>query len=181
MLFWLGLWGILGVVILLVVLRVEKLPLTKPPEDAYRPKNYLYDQTERQFLGHLVWAVGKHAIIFGKVRLADLLNMNHQLPSKTKKTAYEKIARLHVDFVLCHKKTTKIICVIELFDPGAKPRAALMRAQLLDRICRQAGIPLLRFPRANKYLSKEIESSIEQALAIQGVYLGSHQKQAVNS
>ena len=34
---------------------------------------------------------------------------------------------------------------------------------------KQAGIPMARFPRSTHYLSREIESSIRQTLALSGV------------
>jgi len=175
---WIGLFGLLGVICLLLVFRVEKLSIGQPIENAYIPKMCMYDQIERQFLGHLVWAVGKHCIIFGKVRLAEIMRLNPQLKPAEKKAAYDKIVRMHVDFVLCDKKSTKVFCVIELYDPSAQPRATLTRAKALDKVCQQAGVPLLRFPRSNKYISQEIESSVQQALASAGVDFGRMRRSA---
>jgi len=40
---------------------------------AYRPRGNLFTEAERSFLGVLKQAVGDHAEVFGKVRVADVL------------------------------------------------------------------------------------------------------------
>ena len=121
MVFWLLLFGCLGIVLLIGVLRLESWRKGRI-EIAYQPKLALYDRAERVFLGHMVWAVGQHVIIFGKVRLADVITLTPGLNESLKKEAYDQIARQHIDFLLCDKKTTRVLCAIELYDPGAAPK-----------------------------------------------------------
>lgn len=167
MIFWLLLFGCLGIAALIVLLRLESWRRGRVAV-SYQPKFALYDRIERLFLGHLVWAVGRHVIIFGKVRLADVITLAPGLNNTLKKEAYDQIARQHIDFLLCDKKTTKVLCAVELYDPTASPKQSLIQARFLDKVMKQAGIPLARFPRSQVYLSREIESSIRQTLALAG-------------
>lgn len=166
--FWLLLFGCLGIALLIGVLRFESWRKERI-EFSYQPKLALYDRAERVFLGHLVWAVGQHVIIFGKVRLADVITVTPGLSPKLRQEAYDQISRQHIDFLLCDKKTTRVLCAVELYDPAAAPKKTLLRARFIDKVMKQAGIPIARFPRSSQYLSREIESSIRQTLALSGL------------
>jgi len=168
MVFWLIGFGVVGSLALLILLKVETWRQQKVAV-AYQPKPYLYDRTERLFLGHMVRAVGQHVIIFGKVRLADVITLSQDLPSHLKQEAFSQISRQHLDFLLCDRLTTRVLCAIELYDPQANPKATLLRARFIDRVLKQAGVPLARFPKAKSYKSQEIESSIRQTLALAGI------------
>ncbi|HBF07798.1 MAG: hypothetical protein CMD81_15150 [Gammaproteobacteria bacterium] len=167
--FWLLLVGCIGTALLLGLLKMERWRNSSINKASYRPKSRIYDAIERLFLGHLVWAVGRHVIIMGKVRLADVITLGPDLKGKMRKEAYDRIARQHIDFVLCDKKTTQILCAVELYDPTANPKQTLMQARFIDDVFKQAGIPIARFPRAKKYLSHEIESAVRKTLAAAGV------------
>lgn len=166
--FWLLLFGCIGIAALVGMIRIEKWR-HEQGETGYEGRAFLYDGIERLFLGHLVWAVGRHVIIFGKVRLADVVRVPTGLKGKIQQEAFDRIARQHIDFLLCDKKTTKVLCAVELYDPSAHPKKSLLRARFIDKVMKEAGIPLARFPRSKKYLSREIESAIRQTLAISGV------------
>lgn len=168
MAFWLILFGGCGIALLLALARLEGWK-NQRIETGYLPRGHLYDSTERRFLGHLVWAVGRHVIIFGKVRLADILLIPPGLKGKLKQAAFDRIARHHIDFLLCDKRTTKVLCAVELYDPSGNPKKALLQARFIDRVLKEAGIPLARFPRSKQYLSHEVESAIRQTLAYAGV------------
>lgn len=166
--FWMLMFGCIGIAALLGIIRVERWR-HQQVETGYQGRTFLYDGIERLFLGHLVWAVGRHVIIFGKVRLADIVRLPDGLKGKMQQEAFDRVARQHIDFLLCDKKTTKVLCAVELYDPGAHPKKALIRARFIDKVLKDAGIPLARFPRSKKYLSREIESAIRQTLALSGV------------
>lgn len=168
MVFWLMLFACVGVVLVLGLLRLESWRRERI-QVAYQPKLRLYDATERRFLGHLVWAVGQHVIIFGKVRLADVISVAPELKGKLRQEAFDQIARQHIDFILCDKKTTQVLCAIELYDPATNPKKALLQARFVDKAMKQAGVPVARFPRSKQYISREIESSIRQILAQSGL------------
>lgn len=166
--FWLIFLGCMGIFSLVIVLRLE-LWQGAHVEGRYRAKSGIYDSVERLFLGHLVWAVGRQAIILGKVRLADVITLDFSGSLHRHRKAYDQIARQHLDFVICDKRSTRVLCVVELYDPAAHPKRALLNARFLDRILKEAGIPIARFPRARKYRTMEIESSIRQTLAKAGL------------
>mgnify|MGYP001051833045 CR=1 FL=1 len=135
----------------------------------YNPRPFLYSQQERQFLGQLVWAVGQYSLIFGKVRLGDVVQVSPGAGRVANKEGFDIIARHHIDFLLCDRKTTQVICAIELYDAGASPKRVLAEARLKDRILKEANIPLARFPLANEYRSAEIQSALKQLFARHGI------------
>lgn len=138
----------------------------------YEARKCLYDAVERRFLGHMVEAVGRDFIIFGKVRIADVLRVRPDQKGGKYKVAHARIARDHVDFLLCDKVSTRVLCAVELYDPHNHPTLQLKRARALDKIFKAAGVPLVRFPRAERYKTLEIESSLAQVFENLGIQIG---------
>ena len=168
----LALFSALGLAVVTLILNFDRWyePKLGYP---YEPRSYLYDGVERRFLGHLVQAVGHNFIIFGKVRIADVLKVKSSESEGKRRIAQERIAKDHIDFVLCDKVTTRIICAVELYDPHNHKTLQIKRARALDKIFKAAGVPLARFPRAERYKTLEIESSLSQVFENLGLRVGS--------
>ena len=63
----------------------------------------VFSTAERTFLGVLQRAVGDTYEVLGKVRVADVIAPRNELSHQAWKEAFERISRVHFDFVLCHK------------------------------------------------------------------------------
>lgn len=137
----------------------------KTKEDyPFHKRSYLCDPNERRFLGALVMAVGDEYLIMTKVRVADLMLLSKQLDEKAKKNAYDKVSRDHVDFVLCRKHNTEVVCAIDLFDRSNLSIDSARRARFLDDLFKNAQLPFVRFGHKQKYRPMELKKAIELEL-----------------
>lgn len=145
------------VVITLIFFRVERarggqerLPYSK--------RNHFYSNTERLFLGAMMRAIGADYLILGKVRVSDLLCIDNGLPLKRRVAAYERIAGEYVDFVVCDRRTTKILLVVQLV--RRKPLNQAGDRSLMDTAFRAASIPLLRFYESDNYEVSDLRHAV---------------------
>ena len=81
----------------------------------YASRGTLFSAAERSFLGVLVQCLDAQYQIHGKVRLADIIKTKTSNASE-RQSAFNRISRKHVDFVITHSANSKIIGVIELDD-----------------------------------------------------------------
>lgn len=115
----------------------------------YRSRQKLLSDGERRFykMG-LKPAVGDRYEISMKVSLTDLITV---VPKLWDTPAGYKIRQRHVDFVLCSKRSLRIVAAIELDDASHLADEQRRKDEFLGDALRAAGIPLIRFPIYRKY------------------------------
>ncbi|WP_104399696.1 DUF2726 domain-containing protein [Vibrio penaeicida] len=139
-----------SVAILLFVLVTVFLVYQKYFAKRYAPITYPYKKVgnlmsgpEVAFYNALITAVDNRALVFAKVHMADVLM---PAPNKDKKkwlAAFNRIARKHLDFVICRPGTLEVLCIIE-FDNGKElNKTKAEREKLLMHVCKTSGIPLI--------------------------------------
>lgn len=97
----------------------------------------------------------KHSIAI-KVRMADLIEFN-----QSEWQSYgRRLSGMHCDFVLVDKKTTAIICCIELDDKSHQSKSAYERDAIKSEALHKAGIKLLRVAATRAYKTREIKKAI---------------------
>jgi hypothetical protein len=69
----------------------------------YQKSAALFTPAERSFLGVLQQAVGNNATIFGKVRVADVVEPKAGLGRSARQRTFNRISAKHFDFLLCDK------------------------------------------------------------------------------
>ena len=109
----------------------------------YRRRNSLLSSDEKSAYKMLVKVMGKHAHVFIKVRLADLVF----LPDDTPNLAYHRAraGRRYVDFVLCSPSSLAPVLAINLEDDSAGTSVGAKQSeQLIEDALRIAGLPMLR-------------------------------------
>lgn len=117
---------------------------------------------ERSFFGVLQLATGSRAVIFSKVRVADLL----YVPRGNGHQGYQnRIVAKHVDFVLCDPGSMQPIAVIELDDASHGKADRIERDGFLESAFIAAGLPLIRFPAQRQYDVKTVATQIDNTLA----------------
>ena len=87
------------IVILLIVF--SKVKTSSSLEAPYQLIGPLFTPAERSFLGALHLACDDKTVVFGKVRIADILKPNKRLNRSQWQTAFNKISSKHFDFVVC--------------------------------------------------------------------------------
>ena len=127
----------------------------------YRRRERLLSRGETAFFRALRSAVGGSYLITFKVRAADLLTC----PESAWDEGYGyMVARHHLDFVLCHPETTKILAAIELDDRSHEHEKRARRDEFLNRAFEAADVPLIRFRAAAKYCRRTIAAKIDRAV-----------------
>jgi len=164
------LWIIIAVVIIAVALfllakRSEK---GKPAQEAlpYQKSETLFTPAERSFLGVLHQAVGNNAMIFGKVRVADVVEPKAGLGRSARQKAFNKISAKHFDFLLCDKEDLSVACAIELDDGSHNSKRRQERDEFLKGVCEAAGVPLIQVPAKSAYVISEVQRLLPRYLTV---------------
>lgn len=132
------------------------------PPFSYKSRQKLFTPSETTFLYALEKAVGDHYRIFGKVRLADIVDTEVYRGVGDK--AFSLIAYKHVDFLLCDKSDLSIVCAIELDDWTHQSEERMIKDAEKTYALNSAAIPLIRFPVGSSYVLREIKIKIQDKL-----------------
>jgi hypothetical protein len=132
----------------------------------YQSKEVLCSPAERSFLGALEKVFGNGYRIFAKVRLADIVEVNQGLSSSARQSAFNRISRKHLDFVICNARDFSIVGAIELDDKSHSKKGRQERDQFLDKALEAASIPMLRVKAQSTYSIKEVSSDLDSAFKI---------------
>jgi len=130
----------------------------------YRRKPYLLSKAERSFYGVLTQTVGGKALIFSKVRVADVLAPQKSLNRSNWQQAFNKISAKHLDFLLCDPQDCAVKLAIELDDASHGSAKRQKRDAFLERACESAGLPLLRIRAARGYGVADLRQQVEAVL-----------------
>ena len=164
-----NLWPLFIVVLILGLIGAilkPKASISSVGELGYRKKKTLFTEAERSFLGVLDQCIDPIQYrVFGKVRMADIVEPNPTKNRSEWQKAFNSISAKHFDYVICRTDTLKPVCVIELDDKSHSQKKRQQRDQLLDGICKEAGLSLLRFPAQRTYNPKVIKAVFEGRFA----------------
>ncbi len=108
----------------------------------YHLKRYLLTPNETECYKALVHTVGNDYFIFVQVHLSSLLD--EKIPGNNWQGARSHINRKSVDFVLCDKDDISPVLAIELDDYSHSRVDRIERDGEVERILREARLPLLR-------------------------------------
>jgi hypothetical protein len=137
----------------------------EPPTDQYQRREELFTPAERAFYAQLEAAVGEDYDIFGKVRLADVIEPRDGLSKSDRQSALNRISSKHLDFVLTAPRSMAAVCAIELDDASHLRRKRIERDEFVDGAMAYAGMPLIRFEVQPTYSVDEIRDSVAEALS----------------
>ncbi|NVK43351.1 MAG: DUF2726 domain-containing protein [Oceanospirillaceae bacterium] len=130
----------------------------RPEPVAYRSAGRLLSENEVQFLAALEQAVGKRHRVLCKVRMAAAAGLAERLDHRQWQRAFTAIRDRHFDFLVCEAETFEPVCAVEL-------EAHARRDPLIDRVCQEAALPLLRFASTQHYVAAEIGLQFDQLFA----------------
>jgi len=124
---------------------------------AYEVQAVLFTPAERSFYGVLNQACGENAVIFAKVRIADILKPAKGTDRSTWQKAFNQIAAKHFDYVLCRPDDLSIMSVIELDDNSHAQKSRIMRDDFIESACNSASLKLYRFKASHSYKISEVQ------------------------
>jgi hypothetical protein len=154
-------WIVLLIIIVVIVLIISG---SSKNQLTYSIKGPLFTAAERSFLGVLDIAASDDYRVFGKVRIADILNPKKGMNRKNWQIAFNKISAKHFDYVLCHKDTLEVALVIELDDKSHNKKSVKVRDDFVNSACKTAELNLLRIPAKSKYSVNEVSDAIKISL-----------------
>lgn len=159
----LSLVAIIAVALFFLAKRFEK---DKPAQETfpYQKSEVLFSHAERSFIGVLQQAVGNNTVIFGKVRVADVVSPKEGLKRTSWQKAFNKIAAKHFDFLLCDKEDLSVSCAIELDDGSHHSKRRHESDAFLKGVCEAAGIPLIQVPAKSAYIISELRRLLPRYL-----------------
>lgn len=119
-------------------------------EFPYTRKIRLLTATELHFYEWLREYLPENQSIFVDVSLKDFIKVSNEIDKKDRLKYQNKIDKKHVDFLICEKKTTKILFAIELDDKSHNSEKRKKRDEFVDNVYRAAAIKLIHIkPRKN--------------------------------
>ena len=175
-------------IIILVVITVEALSIVsrlpkksqlkqavketkKPTVDvAYERRSLLFTPAEKLFYEALSKAVSDDQLVFGKVRVADVLqpasSVSKSLSKSQWQTAFNRISAKHFDYVICDKNTLSIVATVELHDKSHNSASRSTRDQFLRQACKSAGLPLFEFRAKSAYVAEDISAAMKMTKSV---------------
>ncbi|MCL1075391.1 DUF2726 domain-containing protein [Shewanella dokdonensis] len=159
--------ALLFMLVFIVLLVAPQLLGSKPHQAAYsyQSTQYLLTKAERSFFGALVQAVGNDALVFAKVRIADVLVPISGMNRRNWQRAFNKVSSKHFDFVLCNKDDCSLILGVELDDVSHNTKKAQQRDEFVNSACASAGFSLLRIKAARAYVIADLRQLIKDAIS----------------
>ncbi|AKH38256.1 MULTISPECIES: DUF2726 domain-containing protein [Nitrosomonas] len=136
----------------------------KKSDRVYYHTKALFTPAERSFFGVLSQAVSNQYLVFGKVRIADVVGIKKASNNSVRQIAFNKMASKHFDYVLCTKDTLSVVAVIELDDKSHLKEKTIHRDSLVENICRNADLTLIRFNVKASYQISAIKNKITASL-----------------
>ncbi|PPQ34806.1 Protein of unknown function [Rhodoblastus acidophilus] len=125
----------------------------------YRRGRFL-SANEKKFLGALDRVVGSGHRVFVQVRLADLVDIESCGSARKDFKARRQVFGKSVDFVICNRSTLDPIMIIEVDDASHERVERRRRDVLVDRVCAEAGLPLLRVKARFAYSEIELMGAL---------------------
>lgn len=159
---------IIGVIIVaamaIAISRGSFAGVEKKAKYRYSRKNFFLTRAEHECYDVLVEAVGAEYRIFAQVHLPMLVN--HAVREQNWHAALAHINQKSVDFVLCDKTYLSPQLAIELDDKSHERPDRRERDREVERILRDADLPLLRLENRGSFSSSELAQKIKEALKL---------------
>lgn len=127
---------------------------------SYKGKKYFLTKSENIFYKLLKDAIGNEYEIFSQVHLPTIVD--HKVRNgQGWRGALAHIHKKSVDFVLCDKEYLSPKLVIELDDKSHEREDRIKRDREVERILKDANLPLLRIKGGNMPTSAELKEKIK--------------------
>jgi len=157
----------LAVIVVAIALAVELARRGKTKRSgSYIQADGLFTPAEREFLTVLDAAVGVRYRVFGKVRVADVLQVA-RIPDRSEwQRAFNKISAKHFDFVICRADDFSVVAAVELNDSSHRQEKRRARDEFLVQACKGAELPLLQVRARRAYEVHELRTQLAELLGI---------------
>lgn len=129
-------------------------------------KNYesigaLFTECEKNFYNSLIKIVPSKYAIFGKVRIADVIEPAKIKHGRERMLLFYKICAKHIDYVICNKKTLQVVCCVELHDSSHNNEERQRRDKFVREVFRGAKIKLIEIKANREYNIKQLKKDFK--------------------
>jgi len=131
----------------------------------YQSIGALFTQAERSFYGVLMQALKDEYVVFGKVRVADIIKPQSGLSRSEWQRSFNKVSAKHIDFVICNKNTLSVLCAVELNDSSHQRADRAKRDAFLSEAFSSAKIPLVEIKAKRAYMISDVQNQLESYIA----------------
>lgn len=128
----------------------------------YKRKDFFMSRAEHECYDALIVAVGDKYYVFPQVHLPTLID--NKVVGQNWKGAFSHISQKSVDFVLCDKLYISPKLAIELDDKTHERQDRIDRDGIVERIFKEAGLPLLRLENRGRFNPTELLEKINTVL-----------------
>lgn len=128
----------------------------------YQPKKFFMTRAEHECFDALVEAVGDQYHVLAQVHLNSIVD--HKVTGQNWKAAFRHISQKSVDFVLCDKDYLSPKLAIELDDKTHERPERMLRDAEVERILKDAKVPLLRLENHGSFDVGEIKEDVGKIL-----------------
>lgn len=128
----------------------------------YKRKNFFLTRAEHECFDALMAAVGNDYLIFAQVHLPTLID--NKVVGQNWRAAFRHINGKSVDFVLCDKAYVSPKLAIELDDKTHERPERQERDVEVERILKEAGVPLLRLDNHGSFSPDELAVRIKESI-----------------
>jgi hypothetical protein len=132
----------------------------------YRLRDDFLSPAEKSFYQVIKGLMGNYFTICPKVSLADIFFVTR--PNENK-SAYNRINRKHVDFLICSTQTLEPVFAIELDDSSHERADRVERDTFVDRVFEAAQLPLLHIPVQRSYNTNDLGVLFKKALQAKNI------------
>lgn len=157
--------AIFVLLILLVKAKTAKNSSLKVDSHNYQSTGALFTPAERSFYGVLTQALKDEYVVFGKVRVADIIKPQSGLSRSEWQRSFNKISAKHIDFVICSKDTLSVQCAVELNDSSHQKADRAKRDAFLSDAFSSAKIPLVEIKAKRAYMISDVQNQLEPFIA----------------
>ena len=132
----------------------------RPSQRIYRPRPFLLTRNEAAFFRVLTIVLADHYLISCKVRLADIITCSER---DWQRGHANRIAQKHVDFVVTHVTSSRVVAAIELDDRTHMRPERRLRDAFLNALFRQMRIRPIRVPASWQYELETVAAHLARA------------------
>lgn len=153
-------WSVLLLVLIVIFVFLLKFKIEKSTAFPYEQQPHLFSPAEKSFYGVLNQVVDNDTVIFGKVRIADVIRPRKGLNRQAWGRAFHRISSKHFDFLLCDSKDLSVKAVIELDDNSHSQKKRQNRDEFVENACAAAGLKIHRFNVSSGYKIDQIRNEL---------------------
>ena len=128
----------------------------------YKRRMYFMSKVEHDCFDALTKAVGDKYIIFAQVHLPTIVD--NKVIGQNWLHSFRHISQKSVDFVLCDKTYISPVLAIELDDSTHELQERQERDIEVERILKNAGVPLLRIKNEGRFDTSIISEMVHQTI-----------------